>query len=131
MSTVSSIGFRSLTDSSCGPNECPKPQYVTTNFKGYPADSYESSQKKSHPVLAVGGILAVAALAIAGLGYAHKANWINKLGEGKFKNISETVTGKCHEWCSWTKEHGTKVYDSSKDWCVKQFETIKGWFNKK
>lgn len=119
MTTISSINF-------CGtPVEQPvQVQYGTsqvtnTNFKAQ-ADTYNGKTKKSHPGRTFFGLVALAALAIAGMGYSHKAGWVNKLGEGKFKNFSETVTNKCHEWCAWTK--GT---------CVKGWDKVKNLFTKK
>ena len=119
MTTISSINF-------CGaPVEQPiQKQYGTsqitsTNFKAQ-ADSYNGKTKKSHPGRTIFGLLAVAALAIAGLGYSHKAGWVNKLGEGKFKNFTEKVTDKCHKWCA-----------SVKNTCLNGWEKVKNFFTKK
>ena len=121
MSTISSIGFRGDTTGTCPSGNCPKPQVITTNFKAYPADSYESStKKKSHAGLAIIGSLVTAAGLIALMGYSHKAGWVDKIKNEKIKNFANTVTEKCHDWCSWTKNKA-----------VSGWETVKGWFKKK
>lgn len=86
----------------------------TINFRGREEQSKTSAIKT---LLALG---ITAGVTIAGLGYAHKAGWISKLGDGKFKDCLNKATNKCHDWCH-----------STKDFCVKQYEKIKGYFTKK
>ena len=69
------------------------------------------------------GALALTAIAIGGLGCAHKYDIVGKLKDGKFKDFmrkSDVVTEPCHKLCAKTKDYAKKGY-----------ETVKGWFNKK
>ena len=77
------------------------------NFRGREEQSKTSAIKT---LLALGITTGVT---IAGLGYAHKAGWISKLSDGKFKDCLNKTTGQCHDWCH-----------STKDFCVKQYEKI-------
>ena len=68
--------------------------------------------------------LAAAAVVIIGaLGYAHKANVVGKLKDGKLKDFlrkSDKITEPCHKWCSKTKEFGTKYYNKVKEFFSKK-----------
>ena len=86
----------------------------TISFRGHD-DKKETSITKT---LLAAGI--VTSATIAAVGYAHKAGWVAKLGDGKVKDCLNKVTGKCHDWCH-----------STKDFCVKQYEKIKEYFTKK
>ena len=120
MSTISNIGFRGETVNQCPQGQCSNVQIPVTNFKGYPADTYENSaSKKSHAGGAILGILATAAATIAAFGCLHKAGKISAIKkEGWFKNTAETVTGKCHEWCGWTKNKIVEGYNAFDNWLM-------------
>ena len=67
--------------------------------------------------------LAAAALIVGGLGYAHKADVVGKLKDGKVKDFlkkADKITEPCHKFCSKVKE-----------FCQKYYEKIKEFFNKK
>lgn len=80
----------------------------TVSFRGA---NYEGEEKKSSLLTKIFGAAVFSALAIGGLGYAHKADLVGKLKDGKFKDFmrkSDCVTEKCHEWCSKVKEFFTR-----------------------
>lgn len=114
MTTIGNVNFCGTTVSQPSSAQYGTQQMAYTNFKAQSADTYNGKTKKSHPGRTIFGIVATAALAIAGLGYTHKAGWINKMSEGKFKNFSETVTGKCDHWCKWTKVNSKLAWRSLK-----------------
>lgn len=67
--------------------------------------------------------LATAALIVGGLGYAHKADVVGKLKDGKVKDFlkkADKITEPCYKFCSKVKE-----------FCQKYYEKIKEFFNKK
>ena len=67
--------------------------------------------------------LAAAALIVGGLGYAHKADVVGKLKDGKVKDFlkkADKITEPCYKFCSKVKE-----------FCQKYYEKIKEFFNKK
>ena len=108
--TTGSIGHKN------NPKECPtcgKP----ISFKGY--DSFEKEDKKGISTAAVIGSLAVlTAATIGGLGYAHKAGWFEKLGEGWMKKTIgklEPAGKKCRGWCSTIKTKGNEYWVKVKD----------------
>ena len=100
-----SVSFRGETSGSpayskdCPEGNCPQetPKNKSVNFKGS-YDSYRADKSTSPLTYATiaGGL---AASAIAALGYAHKANTINKLSEGNLKKTLEPVAKKCYDWC--------------------------------
>ena len=78
----------------------------TVNFKGH------SEEGKS----SIGGALLktgiFAALVVGGLGYAHKTNVVDKLKNGKIKDIlkkSDTITKPCYDACHYVKTNVKKL----------------------
>lgn len=79
----------------------------TVSFRG---SDYEE-KKSTSLITKIGVALGITALAIGGLGYAHKADLVGKLKDGKVKDFlrkSDCVTEKCHEWCSKVKKFFVK-----------------------
>ena len=69
----------------------------TVNFKG------TKKEKKSSLFSTLITLASIAGITIVGLGYAHKADLVGKLNEGKFKDFmrkSDTITKPCHDLCS-------------------------------
>lgn len=102
--------------------EQPTPQMPSdsVNFRGY--DEY-GQKKKSKAVPIIIGTLALAAAAIGGMGYAGKVKALDKLKDGKIKDLllkTEPMLNKCHEWCSAVKKFGVDSWDK-----------VKGWFGNK
>jgi len=122
MSTISSVNFRGKVVNQCPTGNCPAPQYATTNFKGYPADSYEGPKKNKHTGLKILGGVAVIAGAIAGLGLSHgrlESGWYQKVGDEWYGKACKAVTSNCNKWFNWTKGK-----------CVQGWDAVKGWFKK-
>ena len=68
---------------------------------------YEHEEKSSSFFSKLIGAAACTAIVIGGLGYAHKANLIGKMKDGKLKDFlkkADNVTETCHNWCSKTKQ---------------------------
>ena len=65
--------------------------------------SFKGREEKNTSVLTKGlTLIAAAGLAFAGLAYAHKANLVDKLSDGKFKDFmrkSDAITKPCHDMC--------------------------------
>lgn len=134
MTCINSINFRGSGSESTGsiahnnnPTECPTCGTNCGNacegkvsFRGSnDYDYYENSQKKKTSTLGVVATLAGITIAgIAGLGYAHKTNALNKLKDGKVKNLLaklEPAGEKCHEWCSTVKTKSSELIDKVKN----------------
>ena len=102
----------------------PKASEVSgVNFKGYDYDYYDSPKKKVSPVGVIAGLLVGTAAVIGGLGYAHKANVLSKLKDGKIKDLLKKLTPateQCYEWCTTVKSK-----------CVQTWDNIKGFFSNK
>lgn len=80
--------------------------------------NYERETSGSETALKVFGVATGAALAIAGLGYAHKVNAVEKLNEGKLKEFlrhTYIITEPCHKICSNIK-HFVQKHDKLFDW---------------
>lgn len=92
---------------------CPpeNPNCNQVNFRGR-EDYYE---KKDYTALkAVIGLAGVTALAIGGLGLAHKNNLISKIKNEKLKDFvskAEPAAEKCYEWCGKVKKAGMQGID--------------------
>ena len=57
----------------------------------------------------------LAALVVGGLGYAHKADLVGKLQDGKIKDIlkkSDVITKPCHEACHTIKKYWVELFDA-------------------
>ena len=96
-------------------NPCPTCGKDTVSFK-----ANEEVEKKGVSTWGViGGILAVTALTIGGLGYAHKSKAFEKLGDGWMKKTIgklEPAGAKCHEWCSTVKNKSSEYWAKFKGW---------------
>ena len=82
-----------------------EPAQDTVNFKGQP------QEKKSTFFTKLLMAASVATLAVVGLGYSHKANWVDKLKDGKFKDFmkkTDVITKPCHDLCSKIKNFFSK-----------------------
>lgn len=113
MSAINNVSFRGETTVQTPAANYAKQQYAVTNFKAQAADSYEGpKKKKSHPGRAIVGTLAAAAGVIALMGYSHKAGWGNKIKNENLKNIINTATEKCHDWCHLAKEKGVTGWNA-------------------
>ncbi len=108
-------------------NDCPTEKPCELGFRG--ADTFEGSKKKkSGSLLTTAVFLAgLGALAVGGLGYAHKTGAIAKLFPNttkewlkKSRDYLGVAAQKCYQWCSTVKSTGKK-------W----IETVTGWFGKK
>ena len=108
--TTGSIAKRQLN--TAPRNEVPRQietlEQDTVNFRGH-----EDKEKKSSTLGKIAILATTAALIFGGLGYAHKAGWVEKLGEGKIKDFVNTVTEPCHDGCrkikGWTNDGWTWV----------------------
>ncbi len=86
------------------------PECDTVCFRGK-----EVQEKKGTSFL--GGLMmtvGAAALVIGGLGCAHKYKVLDRLNEGKLKEIlskSEPVLNTCHEWCAKVKGLARQGYE--------------------
>lgn len=113
--TAGSIGKKQLTTPIRQNGTIQTPQCDSVNFRG---------REDREQGASVGGILTAAvvltAAVIGGLGYAHKANWVSKLKDGKFKDATIKATETCYNWCAKTK-----------DTAVKYYEKVKNFFSKK
>ncbi len=91
-------------------------QNDTVSFRGNKDknDSAESVGK------ALAGILALTALIIGGLGYAHKENWAGKLKNEKVKNTITKIAEPCYKLCHKTKEFAVKYYNKAKEFFTKK-----------
>ena len=85
---------------------------------------FRGNMDKSDSAESVGkvfaGIAAAAVLIAGGLGYAHKAGWVNKIKSEKVKEFVSKMSEPCYNTCHKTKEYAVKYYDK-----------IKNFFNKK
>ena len=100
------------------PSQCPTCG-SKISFRGY--DEPEKKGVSTGGIL--GGLVAVTAATIIGLGYAHKAGGFNKLGDGWMKKTIgklEPAGKKCHEWCATIKNKSSECWTK-----------IKGWFSPK
>lgn len=94
------------------------PDRDTVNFRGR---DYEEEKSSSFVSKGLKGA-AFIALVIGGLGCLHKYDVVGKLKDGKVKDFFkkyDKITEPCHKWCSQAKEYAVKGY-----------EKIKGWFKK-
>ena len=86
----------------------------TVSFRGD-----DSDDQKSKSALGVLGTLAFSAAAtIVGLACVKKYGLVEKLSDGKFKDLVKNVTEPCYKWCSYAKEN---TYDK----IVKYFNSKK------
>lgn len=134
MTSVAYVNFRGNGSESTGsiahsknPTECPTcgtncggTCEGKVNFRGNnDYDYYEPQKKKGTSTLGVVATLAGISIAgIVGLGYAHKANALSKLKDGKVKDMLsklEPAGKKCHEWCSTVKTKGSELMDKVKN----------------
>jgi len=113
MTTVGNVNFCGTQANQYNQPNYSTPQLTSTNFKAKKAeaDTYNGKTKKSHPLNGLVKLAIATGVIIGGLGYTHKAGWVNKLGEGKVSNWVKSATKKCHEWCSWTKGKGTEGWE--------------------
>lgn len=116
--SVPSKGYGAETAGSVayGNNSLEKLQ--SPNFKGQGVYYLENETKKSPSMMGIllGG-LTIGALAVGGLGYAHKtgffqkAEWLKKL---------EPAGKKCHEWCTTVKTKSIELWDKVKNFFSKK-----------
>lgn len=93
----------------------------TMSFKANNYPYYNEEPKKSKAGWIIGGTLLATALAIVGMGYAHKYNdKITNETLKKVANWAEPATKKCHEWCAWAKNTGKDCIDKIKSWFPKK-----------
>lgn len=88
--------------------------YDTVNFRS--GNTKEESGTST--AVKVFGVATGAAIAVAALGYAHKTNAVEKLSDGKFKDImskTNIITEPCHKLCSKVKQFVQK-HDTFFDW---------------
>lgn len=90
------------------------PEGDTVCFKG------RSEEKKSSIGKTILGLVTAAAVTIGGLAYAHKANWISKLKDGKIKTKLGNAAETCYGW-----------YDKSSKKAQKYYDKVKSYFQKK
>lgn len=90
------------------------PEADTVCFKG------KDEKKKSSIGKTILGLVTVAAVTIGGLAYAHKANWISKLKDGKIKTKLSSAAETCYGW-----------YEKSSKSVKKYYEKVKNYFHKK
>ena len=94
------------------PSECPSCG-APVNFKG----SYKEDKKSVSAVGIIGGLVAITAATIIGLGYAHKKGAFKNLSDGWIKKAGEKVepvAAKCHEWCGVVKKTGLEWWGKLK-----------------
>ena len=93
------------------------PERDTVSFKS----SEDDTTKKSSSVLGwVFGLAIATAAVVGGLGYAKKAGWIDKMGDGTFKKYVDKVASPCKDFCS-------KI----KGWCKTGWDKVKNVFSSK
>ena len=85
----------------------------TVSFQGREV----AAQKGTSALGVIAGLAFSAAAVIGTLGCAKKFGWIEKLGEGKFKDFVTKIAEPCHKWCAKTKEY---TYDKVADWFSKK-----------
>lgn len=96
----------------------PTAPQTSMSFRANDYPYYNEQPKKSKAGWIIGGTLLTAALAIVGMGYAHKYRGdITNETLKKVVDWAEPATKKCHEWCAWTKH----TYND----CLAK---VKGWF---
>ena len=121
MSGISGVALNGYSNSVGYAHRQQDPQQGPVAFRANDYPYYNEEPKKNKTGWIIGGTLIAAALAIVGLGCAHK--YSDKITNETLKKAvdwAEPATKKCHEWCAWAKNTG-------KD-CV---EKVKGWFSKK
>lgn len=88
----------------------------SVNFRGDDYPYYNQEPKKSHKGLWITlGTLTAVAGGIFGLGYAHKYNVLEKLGDGKIKDFlykwGNPAMETCHNWCKSVKHFGVENWN--------------------
>jgi len=89
--------------------ECPSCG-APVNFKG----SYNEDKKGVSTVGVLGGLVALTAATIIGLGYAHKKGTFKNLSDGWIKKVGEKIqpaAEKCHSWCTTVKKTGLEWWE--------------------
>ncbi len=87
------------------------------SFKGY-----DREEKKSSFLGKLLGLTVLSAAVIAGLGYAHKTNIIDKIKNQKLHDIlknSDKITEPCYNLCVKTKNFCTEYYNKAKNYFSK------------
>ena len=87
------------------------------SFKGY-----DREEKKSSFLGKLLGLTVLSAVVIAGLGYAHKTNIIDKIKNQKLHDIlknSDKITEPCYNLCVKTKNFCTEYYNKAKNYFSK------------
>lgn len=109
--TAGSIGKRNLNIIREQGITQPEPEKGdTVNFCGHNEDNKGSS---------IGTIAVIALISAGGLGYAHKAEWIGKIGNKTIQKYMDKIAKPCYD-------AGTAV----KDFGIKCCNKIKGIFKK-
>lgn len=120
--SISCVNFRGHGTESTGsiahrnqPAQCPTCGNGV-NFRGH-SYAYEE-KKKTSTVGIIAGLAALTAATIIGLGYTHKTGALNKLKDGKMKDLLkklEPATEKCYGWCKTTKTKSIELWDKIKN----------------
>lgn len=87
------------------------------SFKGY-----DREEKKSSFLGKLLGLTVLSAAVIAGLGYAHKTNIIDKIKNQKLHDLlknSDKITEPCYNLCVKTKNFCTEYYNKAKNYFSK------------
>jgi hypothetical protein len=117
MSSINKISFYGgeTAGSTAYVNSVPHEQNECINFLGnFNSDVTDKHHKKSNVPAIIIGTGITAATAIAGMAYAHKTNAIEKLSDGKIKDIAkklEPAGEKCHQWCSQIKTKCEELWE--------------------
>ena len=114
--TTGSVSYLKLCSSSA-PNITRTLPRDTVSFGA--RDSYYEDEGTSTAGIAF-GVASAAALAIIGLGYAHKTGAISKISHEGTKNFLNKIAEPCHNWCS-------KALNFAKD----NIDKVKQFFSKK
>lgn len=85
------------------------------DFKGSKRKENANSACKT-----IANLVITTGILIGGLAYAHKAGWITKMSDGKFKDILTKASKTSYEWCT-----------KSKDTIVNTYNKVKNYFTKK
>lgn len=90
------------------------PEGDTVCFQG------RGEEKKSSVGKTILKLAVVAAATIGGLAYAHKANWVSKLKDGKIKTHLSKATETCYGWCEKTSKSAQEYYEKVKSYFQKK-----------
>ena len=98
--TTGSVGARKNQDSIFTVDNEPKQDTVC--FRG---SEYGEPKKKTSTAAVVLSTLGTVAAAVGLLGLAHRNGWVNKLGDGKFKEYAQKAAEPCYKACKYVKNN--------------------------